>query len=203
MGLTADNITWLESPASARESFIQNGDVDMVVATYTINDASKERVTFAGPYYIAGQQLMIASNNAAIESRADLKANPRQKVCSVSGSISAEQIKPYLANLNQQLVTYDNNGRCATALSANEVQVVTSDSLILEGFVAKSDKAFKLVGDQSAYGIGIKKGDVRFCEFINRALKNNAFAYKQAWADSAGTADGSAPAVLPPAEACI
>jgi glutamate transport system substrate-binding protein len=204
MGVSADNIEWVESPSKLREELIEKGSVDMVAATYTINDKRKQRITFAGPYYVAGQQLMVKSDNAKITGPADLKANPDQKVCSVTGSTPAEQIKPYLAN-PAQLVLFDVYDKCANALRTGQVQVVTTDNVILLGFVSKSDKKFKLVGQQftkEPYGIGIKKGDVKFCEFINTTLKNNAAAYTKAWADTAGKVEGAAPATLPPAAPC-
>jgi glutamate transport system substrate-binding protein len=204
MGLTADDIEWVESPSKVREEVIEKNNVDLVAATYTINDKRKERITFAGPYYVAGQQLMVKSDNTKITGPADLKANPDQKVCSVTGSTPAEQIKTYLASPDQ-LVLFDVYDKCADALRTNQVQVVTTDNVILLGFVAKSDKAFKLVGEQftkEPYGIGIKKADVKFCEFINTTLKNNAAAYTKAWADTAGKVEGAAPATLPQAAAC-
>ena len=54
--------------------------------------------------------------------------------------------------------------------------MVTTDNVILAGFVGESDGEFKLVGEQfteEPYGIGIKKGDVEFCEFINETLADN------------------------------
>jgi len=205
MGLTADKIEWVESPSKVREEVIEKGSVDLVAATYTINDKRKERITFVGPYYVAGQQLMVMSGNDKITGPADLKANPDQKVCSVTGSTPAEQIKPYLAS-PAQLVLFDVYDKCADALRTKQVQVVTTDNVILLGFVSKSEKAFKLVGEQftkEPYGIGIKKGDVKFCEFINKTLKDNAGAYTKAWADTAGKVEGAAVATLPVAAACV
>jgi glutamate transport system substrate-binding protein len=204
MGVTADNIEWVESPSKVREEVIEKGSVDLVAATYTINDKRKERITFAGPYYVAGQQLMVKSDNAKITGPDDLKANADQKVCSVTGSTPAETIKTYLASPSQ-LVLFDVYDKCADALRTGQVQVVTTDNVILLGFVSESEKAFKLVGEQftkEPYGIGIKKGDVKFCEFINKTLTDNAAAYTKAWADTAGKVEGAAPATLPAAEPC-
>ena len=204
MGVTADNIEYVESPSKVREEVIEKGTVDLVAATYTINDKRKERITFAGPYYVAGQQLMVKADNAKIKGPADLKANADQKVCSVTGSTPAEQIKTYLAS-DSQLVLFDVYDRCADALRTDQVQVVTTDNVILLGFVSKSDKAFKLVGEQftkEPYGIGIKKGNVKFCEFINKTLKDNKAAYDKAWADTAGKVEGASAAVLPEAAPC-
>jgi glutamate transport system substrate-binding protein len=205
MGVPADGIEWVESPSKVREELIEKGTVDMVTATYTINDKRKLRVTFAGPYYVAGQQLMVKTDNAKIKGPADLKANADQKVCSVTGSTPSETIKPYLASPSQ-LVLFDVYDKCAEALRTNQVQVVTTDNVILLGFVSKSKGTFKVVGDgftKEPYGIGIKKGDVKFCEFINKTLKENLTAYNKAWADTEGKVAGSKPAVLPAAAPCI
>ena len=34
---------------------LQNGDVDMILATYSITDERKKAVSFAGPYFVAGR----------------------------------------------------------------------------------------------------------------------------------------------------
>ncbi|PID54012.1 MAG: ABC transporter substrate-binding protein [Micrococcales bacterium] len=204
LGIAEDKIQWVETPSKIREESIEQGNVDMVVATYTINDERKKRISFAGPYYVAGQQLMVASANDTITGPQDLKANPDQKVCSVTGSTPGEQIKKYLAN-DSQLVLFDIYDKCADALRNGQVQVVTTDNVILLGFVSESDGAFKLVGEQfteEPYGIGVKKGDTEFCEFINTTLKDNEEAYNDAWSSTAGEVEGAEAPTLPEADAC-
>jgi len=44
---------------------------------------------------------------------------------------------------------------------------------------------------------------VKFCEFINKTLKDNSAAYAKAWADTAGKVEGAAPATLPEPAACV
>ena len=204
LGVTPENIEYVESPSKVREERIEKGEVDLVAATYTINEKRKKRVTFAGPYYVAGQQLMVKSDNTKIKSPADLKANADQKVCSVTGSTPSEEIKKYLAN-DAQLVLFDGYDKCANSMRNNLVQAVTTDNVILLGFVAKSNGAFKLVGEQftkEPYGIGIKKGDIKFCEFINKTLTDNEAAYDKAWAETAGKVEGASKAKLPSAAPC-
>jgi glutamate transport system substrate-binding protein len=125
-------------------------------------------------------------------------------VCSVSGSTPAEKIKTYIDPA--QLVLFDVYSKCADALRTGQVDVVTTDNVILLGLIDKSGGAFKLVGKQftqEPYGIGIKKGDVKFCEFINQALQKAASdgRYQAAWDKTAGKVAGVAPAP-PPADAC-
>ncbi len=172
LGIAEEDIEWKEATSDIREQVIEDGEVDFVVATYTINDERKERITFAGPYYEAGQMLMVSADNDAITGPDDLKANPDSKVCSVTGSTPSENIKQYLAS-EDQLVLFDVYAKCADALGNGQVDVVTTDNVILAGFVDASEGEYKLVGEQfteEPYGIGITKGDVDFCEFINDHL---------------------------------
>lgn len=204
MGISDDNIEWVESPSKVREENIEQGKVDMVVATYTINDKRKERITFAGPYYVAGQQLMVSADDKDITGPESLKDMKDKKICSVTGSTPAENIKEYLAD-ESQLVLFDIYDKCADALRTGQVQAVTTDNVILLGFVSASEGKFKLVGEQfteEPYGIGITKGDTAFCEFINQTLQDNEEAYNKAWASTAGAVEGASPAKLPTADAC-
>jgi glutamate transport system substrate-binding protein len=206
LGLAEGDIEWVETPSAVREEVLERGEVDMVVATYTINDKRKERVSFAGPYYAAGQQLMVSSDNDTITGPDDLKTNPDAKVCSVTGSTPSENIKPYLAS-EGQLVLFDVYDKCADALRTGQVDVVTTDNVILLGFVGESDGEFKLVGDQfteEPYGIGVTKGDVAFCEFIDEVLTEagESGAYEEAWNATAGQVEGSQTPELPELAPC-
>jgi glutamate transport system substrate-binding protein len=203
LGISEENINWEEAPSDVREQVIESGDVDLVAATYTINEERAERISFAGPYYVAGQMLMVAADNEDITGPEDLADNPDSKVCTVTGSTPSENIREYLAG-NDQLVLFDVYDKCANALRTGQVDVVTTDNVILLGFVSESDGEFKLVGEQfteEPYGIGIEKGDTEFCEFINETLQDNEDAYLEAWENTAGQVEGTETPELPePAE---
>jgi glutamate transport system substrate-binding protein len=197
LGIAPENITWTEAPSAQREDLIERGDVDMVIATYTINDARKERVTFAGPYYEAGQTLMVRSDNTDITGPEALRASGA-RVCSVTGSTPSENIREYIDEA--QLTLFDTYSQCRDALSNGQVDAVTTDNVILLGYVADSNGAFKLVGDtftEEPYGIGVTKGDVAFCEFINEQLTQaqQSGAYAAAWEATAGEAAEETPAL--------
>src|SRR4030095_12468330 len=170
MGIAADNITWVESVSANREPFIQQGKVDYVVATYTINDERKKVVDFAGPYYEAGQDIMVAKGNPeGIAGPDDLAG---KKVCSVTGSTPAENIRENYPKA--KLTEFDVYSKCAEALKNKQVQAVTTDNVILLGLVSKDPEAFELVGKpftKEPYGIGLKKGDTEFRNFINDTLQ--------------------------------
>ncbi len=204
MGVAPEDIEWKQATSDIREQVIEDGEVDMVVATYTINEERAQRITFAGPYYEAGQQLMVNADNDSIEGPEDIADNPDMKVCSVTGSTPSEQIKEYLAS-DDQLVLFDIYDKCKDALGNGQVDIVTTDNVILLGYVDASDGDFKLVGEQfteEPYGIGIEKGDTAFCEFINETLADNEDAYTAAWESTAGEVEGTETPELPEPAPC-
>lgn len=203
LGIAPENIEWTEAPSAQREDLIERGDVDLVIATYTINDARKERISFAGPYYEAGQTLMVRADNTDVTGPDSLRA-AGTRVCSVTGSTPSENIRPYIDEA--QLTLFDTYSQCRDALGNGQVDAVTTDNVILLGYVADSDGAFKLAGDlftEEPYGIGVRKGDVAFCEFVNAQLTQaqESGAYAAAWEATAGEASEQTPA-LPELAAC-
>jgi glutamate transport system substrate-binding protein len=170
MGIAADKVNFIEAVSANREPFIQQDKVDFVVATYTINDKRKEVVDFAGPYYEAGQDIMVAKGNPeGIAGPDDLAG---KKVCSVTGSTPAENIRTNYPDA--QLTEFDVYSKCAEALKNKQVQAVTTDNVILLGLISQDPEAFELVGKpftKEPYGIGVKKGDTEFRNFINDTLE--------------------------------
>lgn len=203
LGIAPDKVQFVEAPSAQREELIKQDKVNMVIATYTINDKRREQVSFAGPYYTAGQTLMVKSDNTEITGPDSLRATGA-RVCSVQGSASSDNVLPYIDPAQQTL--FDVYSKCADALRNGQVDAVTTDNVILLGFVSGSNGQFKLVGEQfteEPYGIGISKGDVAFCEFIDDTLTQAAEsgAYADAWASTAGEVAGPAPA-LPKFDPC-
>jgi glutamate transport system substrate-binding protein len=187
MGVQASNIEWVEAVSANREPFIQQDKVDFVVATYTINDKRKQVVDFAGPYYEAGQDIMVAKGNPlGIAGPDDLAG---KKVCSVTGSTPAENIRTNYPEAD--LTEFDVYSKCAEALKNGQVEAVTTDNVILLGLISQDQEAFELVGKpftKEPYGIGVKKGDTQFRTFINDTLEK-AFQdgrWLAAWDATAG-----------------
>ena len=185
LGITPENIKWVETVSANREPFIQNGQVDIVVATYTINDKRKEVVSFAGPYYEAGQDLLVlAGNPDKITGPDDLTDKP---VCTVSGSTSEKNIAAYTTNV----IATDTYSNCLGPLRSGEVVVVTTDNVILAGLADQNAGEFEVVDNpftEEPYGIGLAKDDTDFRNFINDVLEE-AFkdgSWAAAWEATAG-----------------
>jgi glutamate transport system substrate-binding protein len=191
LGIEADKIEWLESTSKVREDYIQQDKVDLVVATYTINDTRKEKVSFAGPYFVAGQDILVRKDDTSITGPESFQAGDK-KVCSATGSTPAKNIEQYLKDKNTQLVLFDAYSKCLDALKAKQVDAITTDNVILSGYASKEPDAVKVLGQpftREPYGIGVKKDDKVFRDWINDVLEAayKDGRYKAAWDSSIGT----------------
>jgi len=194
-----DKIEYTETPSTVREQVIQQDKVDIVVATYTINDKRKAVIDFAGPYYIAGQSILVKAADTAITGPDSFKDGTK-KVCSVTNSTPATNIEKYLGDKAKQLVLFDIYQKCVDALKGGQVDAVTTDNVILTGFIATNEGQFKLAGTpftEEPYGIGLKKGDNDFREFVNKTLEASFTdgQYLKAWKDTAGKFDPADPKI--------
>jgi glutamate transport system substrate-binding protein len=193
LGIAADKIEWVETVSANREPFIEQGRVDLVIATYTINDSRKEKVSFAGPYYEAGQALLVNKDDNSITKPEDVKG---KKVCSVTGSTPAKTI---VDKYGAELVPAANYTACLEPLRNKQVVAVTTDNVILAGYVDKEPDAFKLASEETftkePYGIGLKKDDTVFRNWINDQLEafDKDGSYKKAWEATAGSVIKTAP----------
>ncbi|WP_043441003.1 glutamate ABC transporter substrate-binding protein [Arthrobacter sp. L77] len=168
LGVSEENIEWVEAPSANRENLLANEQVDMIFATYSITDTRKETVDFAGPYFVAGQDLLVPTDSD-ITGPEDLEG---KNLCSVTGSTSAQKIKDQYPGV--QLVEQPGYAECVTAMGGGQIDAVTTDDIILAGLAAQEANAgkFKVVGNtfsEERYGVGLPKGSDR-CGDINSAI---------------------------------
>ena len=194
LGYSEDQIEWKESPSAQRETLISNDQVAYIVATYSITDARKEKVDFAGPYLLTGQSLLVRADNTDITGAESLQDN--KKLCSVTGSTPAQRIKDKYPGV--QLQQYDTYSACVEALRNGAIDAVTTDEVILAGYAAQTPGTLKLVGapfSEERYGIGLKKGDGELRAKINDALAKMEAdgAWKAAFEKNLGPAGLTAP----------
>jgi len=185
LGIPEDKIEWVETVSQNREPFIQNGQVDIVVATYTINDKRKEVIDFAGPYYIAGQSFLVPKGNPAGITSTDTIGD--NTICTVTGSTSEKNIKEF----TDKVITVDKYSDCLEPIRSGDAQALTTDNVILAGLVDQNGDEFEVVDytfTEEPYGIGLKKGDDDFRAFIIDTLevsfKDGSWA--KAWEATAG-----------------
>jgi glutamate transport system substrate-binding protein len=186
-------IEFSEAQSRVREEYIEQGKVDIVVATYSITDARKERVGFAGPYLVAGQALLVKQDDNSITGPDSLAG---KVVCSVRGSTPLETIRELAPEADTTTFIADAYADCVEALKDGRVEAVTTDDQILLGYAAENPGELKVVGkpfSQELYGVGVKKDDADFRNFVNDQLQK-AFdegTWAKAYADTIGERTGT------------
>lgn len=169
LGFPVDKIKFKTIASANRETAIAGGQVDYYVGTYTMDNERKKQVSFAGPYFIAGQDLLV-KKGSDIKSTADLKG---KKVCTATGSTSYTQMKN--GGYGAKVVPYDTYSMCVQNLLSGQVDAVTTDDAILKGYAAQNSQLTVLGKPftKEPYGIGLPKGDTVLQKAITEALKHH------------------------------
>lgn len=170
LGLTPE---WVPVNQPDRITALENGEVEMIVATFSITDERKQKVDFAGPYFVAHQDLLIRRNDETIRGPKYLDG---KVLCSVTGTTSAAYVKEnFKGNITlREVPTFS---ECVRNLADSTVDAVTTDDLILAGFAATPEYKgiLRVLGKgftDENYGIGVKKGNTELVGKINAALRD-------------------------------
>jgi glutamate transport system substrate-binding protein len=176
LGIAPEDITWKETISDNREPFLTEGEVDLVIASYSITDERRQIVGQAGPYYVTGQQLLVGSDSD-ISTLDDVKG---KEVCSVTGSTSLDNIKAEGAKPRG----FDTYSECVDQVLSGTVDAMTTDGAILLGYAAEHPDELKVVVEpfsEERYGVGYSKDKPEMCQWIVDTLKKAEDDGK--WAD--------------------
>ncbi|MER7660948.1 MULTISPECIES: glutamate ABC transporter substrate-binding protein [unclassified Streptomyces] len=171
LGFDPRTISFRTIASANRETALQNGQIDYYVGTYTINANRKKLVGFAGPYFLAGQSLLVRADENDIKGPQDLDG---KRVCSAAGSTPYQRIESDYPKAD--LVAYDTYSVCVDNLLTYQVDAVTTDDAILTGYAAKVPDELKVVGkpfSEEPYGIGVPRNDNALRFAIDDALAVN------------------------------
>ncbi|OLZ64563.1 ABC transporter substrate-binding protein [Streptomyces sp. IMTB 2501] len=169
LGFAPQTVRFRTIASANRETALQNGQIDYYVGTYTINANRKKLVGFAGPYYLAGQSLLVRRDEKHIHGPRDLDG---KRVCSAAGSTPYQRIRTDYPKAVP--VAYDTYSVCVDNLLTYQVDAVTTDDAILIGYAAKAPGELKVVGrpfSKEPYGIGVPHADSALRFALDDALE--------------------------------
>jgi glutamate transport system substrate-binding protein len=163
------NVEFKTVTSARREAAIRQGDVDLVVSSYSITPERKTKVAFAGPYYVAHQDTLVRQADTGIRNIRDLAG---RRLCAVKGSVSWQRVTVE-RKVPAQLVPSSSYGDCLTKLTSGAVDAISTDDLILAGFAKEKGRAVRFVNapiSDERYGVGLRQSDVTGCEDVNKAI---------------------------------
>lgn len=164
---TATELTQVTS--DTRESVLQNDQVDCVFATYSITDARKEVISFAGPYYTTQQGILVMADNTDINSVDDLAG---KNVAAQSGSTGPTILEEYAPDAVVQEFSTDEEAR--TALEQGRVDAYVIDATMQLGSMTRNPGRYRMAGEEfgpvDPYGVGLPL-DSDGVDFVNDFLQ--------------------------------
>ncbi|QVQ52016.1 transporter substrate-binding domain-containing protein [Spiractinospora alimapuensis] len=217
LGFEESDLRFVEVPSAAREYVLMKGEVpddelpdvddevidgleadevDMVIATYSITPARGRMVNFAGPYYVARQDIMTQAGDESVDDVRDLDGTT---ICQGAGSNSANRIVEG-RGVDAAIEEPPTYGECFDMLEDGSVDAVSTDDLILAGFALDNPTAFRMVNapfTAERYGVGLRQSDVAGCEEVNRAITS---MYRTEAANGADEDDDSDEGDISPAQ---
>lgn len=146
---------------------LEQGEVDIVVRTMTINCERAAKVDFSSVYYQAGQRVLVPRGSGVT----GIDALGGKKVCATKGSSSLNNVAA--APSKPIPVAVPNWTDCLVMLQQGQIDAISTDDTILAGLAAQ-DPYTEMVGEkftQEPYGMGVPKGNEDFVRFVNAMLE--------------------------------
>lgn len=168
-------------PTNQRIAALDNGRVDIVVRTMTINCARIKQVGFSTAYFQAGQQVLAPKGSDITGYNESLSG---KRVCSAEGSTAYEALeeKSFGAvfkdagdgtEADKDQLTVSNQLDCLVRLQVGEVDAIVTDNALAAGQAAQ-DPAVELKGGKpfttEYYGVAAKRGKDDLVRRVNQVL---------------------------------
>ncbi|MFD4584775.1 glutamate ABC transporter substrate-binding protein [Streptomyces sp. NPDC058434] len=177
-----EKIIFRAVPTNQRITALNNGTVDLVVRTMTINCARIEQVAFSTAYFQTGQQVLAPRQSGITGFDGSLKG---RRVCSAEGSTAYEALEkdPHGAVFQDEdddgpgdrnRLTVPNQLDCLVRLQLGEVDAVVTDAALAAGQAAQ-DPSVELKGDRpfttEYYGVAARLGRDDLVRRVNKVLE--------------------------------
>lgn len=143
--------------AKTRGPLLENGELDLVIATFTITDERKETYNFSTPYYTDAVGLLV-NKDSGISSIKDLDG----KIIGVAqASTTKDGFNAYVEEQNlsvkAEFQEFDGYPALAQALSTKQIDCFCVDRAILAGYVNDSNMILDDRFAEQDYGIASAK----------------------------------------------
>ena len=168
LGFSTSQIEFITVASEDRETELENGSVDLVIASYSYTPARNKLVYFAGPYLLTPEAIMVAKSDTTITGLASI--TPTTTVCEVSNSTAYSVGDVQMQNP----IARNTYSECASAVQSGAADFVYTDYALLLGYQHQDPAAFKVIDTNEGvqhYGIGLPFNDSTLEGAINKILQ--------------------------------
>lgn len=197
-----EKVDYVDTTVETRETMVQNGTVDCVIATYSITPERLEVINFAGPYYLSGTAIQVRAEDAeSISGPEDLTG---LNLVTQSNSTGIQAIEENVTDPGE-VTTLPDNESCVAALKQGRADAYVLDQGVLLGNSA-ADPEVVVVGEpfvDDPYGVGLSQDSEDALDFVNAFLQEliDSGTWEALWTATIGEViDGEAPEPPVPGE---
>lgn len=182
-----EKVEYIDTTVETRETLVQNGTVDCVIATYSITPERLEVIDFAGPYYLSGTAVQVRTEDAeSISVPEDLTG---KNLVTQANSTGIQAIEEFVTDPGD-VQTLPDNESCVAALKQGRADAYVLDQGVLLGNSA-ADPEVTVVGEpfvDDPYGVGLAKDAEGALDFVNTFLQEiiDSGAWEQLWTATIG-----------------
>ncbi|REE98725.1 amino acid ABC transporter substrate-binding protein (PAAT family) [Thermomonospora umbrina] len=166
-GRLGKDVRFVAALASDRETLLLEGRADLVL-TFSVMPERKRRLTFAGPYYLAYQDILVRDDERGIRGVRDLKG---RRICDVAGARAAVRVteERRVAAVPVPAKSYD---ECMAMLRDRRIDAITTNDTILAGLKARHGgvRILNARFGERRTAVGMRRNDPDGCEAVNRAI---------------------------------
>lgn len=174
-------IEWVGVTPQTRGPLLDNGDADLIIATFTITDERKQSWNFSEPYFIDQIGFLVNKSLGATDIT-DLDG----KTIGVAQAATTKDALQAKADELGIIFNFDEYGsypELKSALTAGRIDAVSVDKSILYGYVDDDTEILEYGFNPQEYGIASKKDNTELADYVNTYVKD-------------AKADGSLQAIL-------
>ncbi|MDR2080428.1 MAG: transporter substrate-binding domain-containing protein [Campylobacteraceae bacterium] len=151
-----------------REDALNSGEVDLIIATFSITEERKQLYNFSDAYYTDGVALMV-KNGSSIKSFNDLDG----KSVGIVHDATAKDVlqeKARNSDIKIKFFSFGTYSEVKSALNSGMIDCFSADKSILLGHQNKNTVILDDILSQEEYGIASKKGDTALAKLVNEAV---------------------------------
>lgn len=154
--------------SASRVPQLAEGNIDIIVATTSKTPPRLKQIDFSHAYFFTVQKFLV--KRGTVKNLTDLEG---KKIGTAKGSDSEQNVAVALPSAI--ILSFDDYPPAFLALQQGKIFAVTTDEPILAGILEKApNKPLFEIPDlqiyDEAYGIGVRKGNKAFVDFINETL---------------------------------
>ena len=156
--------------AKTRGPLLENGEIDLVIATFTITEERKETYNFSTPYYTDAVGLLV-NNDSGIESIEDLNG----KIIGVAQSSTTKDgftsyVEEQKLDVKPEFQEFDGYPALAQALATKQIDCFSVDRAILSGYVNDSNHILPDRFCEQEYGVASAKENTGLADLVDKKV---------------------------------